>query len=684
MHRTIQALKNRTKSHYILYIVVILNIFLTFFGNSAFAESMQTNVRIRPSLTFTIPVSSITMSLNPASKPFDTKTIPITVGTNNESGYQVFVNATDTRLINTEDPTYTIPTLTNSGYTDSNFPANYWGYKLDGGGYQPFVSGSVVSSAGGPVNEQTTNMVVASKIDYLQEPGTYKLALNFSIVPIVSTNYMQSMNPAECTETPMVIADQRDGIPYTVRRLADGNCWMVENLRFTGTRLSSATSNVAAQYTDANPYLVNGTGSYKSLAVGDNSYNDAELIAGMDNKGESTVWYNYVAATAGTITGSSNSNEAEYSICPSGWRLPNDTEYTNLVNLIGDNPATFTPTGGGTYDAGAVKDSPLGTLWSSTPTQNVIGNARYTVYYNSNYNKLVHNGGNRYYGFFVRCILDTKTIVDATYLQDVTPAMSRNTTVGTTTDLIDIRDGQTYKVAKLADGQIWMTSNLNLAGGTTLYSDDSDVAPANTRASGTPYYTLPDGNGYSGKFSDNTVAYVYNTGNETTSQADCTSTQPCNSYYSWLAATAGGKDASGTAVTGNGPDAAYSICPKGWRLPKSGNDSDTSATSTTGYKKGDFYKLATAYGANLESSNLQNSAVFYNNAGPGTLPNFLLAGLYYSSTFAYGGSYGSYWSSSSYSSTSAYRLTFSSSLVNSAESDYRRVGFPVRCVFAGN
>ena len=249
--------------------------------------------------------------------------------------------------------------------------------------------------------------------------------------------------------------------------------------------------------------------------------------------------------------------------------------------------------------------------------------------------------------------------------------------IGTSGTLKDLRDNKVYTVAKLADGQIWMTSNLNLAGGTKLYSETSNVPAGYPESAGVGYYTLP--NSSSSGFSSDTTAYVYNTGNETTTQTSAAN----NSYYSWLAATAGGKDADGNAVTGNGPDTAYSVCPKNWRLPKSGNQSDTSATSTTGYKKGDFYKLATAYGANLESSYYQNSAVFYQNAGPNTLPNFLLAGYYDSSSFYNGGPYGYYWSSSSYSSTDAYYLSFYSSIVYSADNDYRRYGFSVRCVFAG-
>ncbi|MBR3270161.1 hypothetical protein IKG07_02855 [Candidatus Saccharibacteria bacterium] len=253
--------------------------------------------------------------------------------------------------------------------------------------------------------------------------------------------------------------------------------------------------------------------------------------------------------------------------------------------------------------------------------------------------------------------------------------------IGTSGTLTDTRDGKTYTAAKLADGQIWMTSNLNLAGGTKLYSETSNVPAGYPESAGVGYYTLPASSATG--FSDSTVAYVYNTGNETTNQADCNTSPGCNSYYSWLAATAGGKDASGTAVTGNGEDAPYSICPKGWRLPKSGNSSDTSATSTTGYKKGDFYKLATAYGVNLESQNSVSSANFYNNAGPGTLPNFLLAGYYSSNRLYSGGTGGFYWSSSSYSSGSAYYFNFGSSRVNSANGNSRYFGSSVRCVFAG-
>ena len=126
--------------------------------------------------------------------------------------------------------------------------------------------------------------------------------------------------------------------------------------------------------------------------------------------------------------------------------------------------------------------------------------------------------------------------------------------------LKDARDEQDYTIAKLKDGKIWMTKNLNLAGGTEITGELSDV-PAN--------YTLPTANGFQEGnrlpessqtgFSDNTQAYVYNTGNNT----DNCASPGCYSYYSWHAATAG----SGISITTANTDAPYSICPKGWRLP---------------------------------------------------------------------------------------------------------------------
>ena len=247
--------------------------------------------------------------------------------------------------------------------------------------------------------------------------------------------------------------------------------------------------------------------------------------------------------------------------------------------------------------------------------------------------------------------------------------------------LTDTRDGQDYKVAKLKDGKCWMVENLNLAGGTALSADNTDVtseyiasyiAGDSRLAKSGDTLVLPASN--TAGFNIDNYSYVYNSVNTTNCGASGQDA-PCYSYYSWDAATLG----SGRTIATENTDAPYSICPKGWRLPTSGN------SSNNGWKRGDFYKLATAYGANLESNDYEFSSTFYNNAGPNTtVPKFLLAGYYYHSLFYGGGSYGDYWSSTSYSDNPrALILNLTSSYVGSALTFNRRNGFSVRCLFSG-
>ena len=274
-----------------------------------------------------------------------------------------------------------------------------------------------------------------------------------------------------------------------------------------------------------------------------------------------------------------------------------------------------------------------------------------------------------------------KTIADATTMQEV-GACPITLTTGQIYTIKDSRDNQDYKVAKLADGKCWMVENLNLAGGTALDADKTDVTSAYISSFTTSNNLTKNGNtialptSSTSGFNTDNYSYDYNSGNKTNCGASGQDT-PCYSYYSWDAATLG----SGRTIATENTDAPYSICPKGWRLPTSGNQSNNE------WKRGDFYKLATAYGANLESNYYDSSSAtgsnFYNNAGPGAIPGFLLAGYYDDGSFGNGGSSGDYWSSTSYPDASYARaLRFFSSVVSSANRSYRYRGFSVRCVFS--
>lgn len=200
----------------------------------------------------------------------------------------------------------------------------------------------------------------------------------------------------------------------------------------------------------------------------------------------------------------------------------------------------------------------------------------------------------------------------------------------------DARDEKAYHVQKITTGSdtlCWMTDNLDLAGGTVLYSDGSNVPEGYLATSGDAYYTLP-GSSTSG-FSDTAVANVYNSDSK-----NCGDGSPCYSYYSYAAATAGTNPSAGAATS--------DICPKGWRLPTQAEFNVLKDTYTTG----------TALTA----------APFRG----------VYAG-YYDSSFNYGGSRGYYWSSTASNASDAYYLIFNSSIANTNNYSKNR-GFSVRCV----
>lgn len=266
------------------------------------------------------------------------------------------------------------------------------------------------------------------------------------------------------------------------------------------------------------------------------------------------------------------------------------------------------------------------------------------------------------------------TINDITYLQEfaydpdsIKASMPEHVVYA----LKDIRDDREYAVAKLKDGKVWMTQNLDLAGGTKLYSETSDVPEGYPESGNSPYYSLPVSS--TTGFDDDSSAYVYNVPYADTNRTACANNHPCYSYYSWAAATVG----SGINITESDTDAQHSICPKGWRLPSS------RANYGPDWQSADFYQLAIAYGMD-PSETLQYPSDFYNQAGPGTIPNFLLTG-YYSDDqmwgpFINGGSSGYYWSSTSMGNGDAEVLYFYSIHVRTATDGYRRYGRAIRCL----
>ncbi|MDO4612340.1 MAG: hypothetical protein Q4B29_02700 [Candidatus Saccharibacteria bacterium] len=307
------------------------------------------------------------------------------------------------------------------------------------------------------------------------------------------------------------------------------------------------------------------------------------------------------------------------------------------------------------------------------------------------------------------------SLSELTEMQEMTPELCAASLEGETKQLIDTRDGKKYWVAKLRDGNCWMTQNLDLdipasgllAANTDITEDWTPSTSGRTAPTATATGNPPTGgnSGYnmtmsydpgdyvlknpaSWKYTSKTTnlsanTYLQNVSGFTGDYSVGTGTLNSSSttysgtsydthyhlgnYYQFNAATAG-KGASVTSSQGEVADS--SICPKGWKLPLSGSNSNA--------KAGSFYNLLNSYG--IASGSSANSLKYV------SAPLYLVPGGsvgYNSNGLYFAGYNGNYWSRVSYNSSYAYRLHFSSSYVNPSNYYYRYYAFSVRCVAPG-
>ena len=271
-----------------------------------------------------------------------------------------------------------------------------------------------------------------------------------------ATNMQDLASNDYCTNTTIgdtaTLTDSRDGTTYTVGKLADGKCWMLDNLALdltNSTVLNGMNStNTNASNTTLGYLKGTSTGTtsdqYATAAVSNwtsgNSYSaplvnmaskdvipsDATSTAGGYKIGG---YYNYCAASAGsycygngTSVGTSSGNATE-SICPAGWRMPTGNtsgEFSALANAIyGSTSATSDatayanyrsalrlPLSGDIYGGKAGSQGSFGFFWSSTRYGN-SGMYILLLYTTNIYPAYYDYRGDCYYGNSVRCVADS-------------------------------------------------------------------------------------------------------------------------------------------------------------------------------------------------------------------------------------------------------------------------------------
>ena len=200
-------------------------------------------------------------------------------------------------------------------------------------------------------------------------------------------NYIQNFTLADCRSQAssgnVTVVDSRDNNSYTVRYI-NGACWMTQNLRLSGGRtLTSADSNVASSWSFPSNSLTSG-----------NSYTEARSTISSD--ASYGGYYNYCAASAGTVCSSSLAQDADQDICPKGWRLPTYNEQSGITSYT----SAFSPVLSGNYINGTLYNTgSYGYWWSATADGSYD---QYYLYYSGS--SLRTSYGSKYNGFSVRCI----------------------------------------------------------------------------------------------------------------------------------------------------------------------------------------------------------------------------------------------------------------------------------------
>ena len=207
---------------------------------------------------------------------------------------------------------------------------------------------------------------------------------------LTQATYMQDLTAAQCSGSSdgatATLRDRRDNNSYTIAKI-NGQCWMTQNLRLSGERkLTSVDSNVTRDWTLPSNSLTSG-----------NSYDEARsTISSNTSYGG---YYNYCAASAGTVCSSSSAQDATQDICPKGWRLPIYNEQDDIRSYS----SAFSPVLSGGYDTGTLYDTgSYGGWWSATAYDS--SSRQYRLFYNGSSLYTSSGDTNKDSGFSVRCI----------------------------------------------------------------------------------------------------------------------------------------------------------------------------------------------------------------------------------------------------------------------------------------
>jgi uncharacterized protein (TIGR02145 family) len=345
---------------------------------------------------------------------------------------------------------------------------------------------------------------------------------------------MQGMTQDYCASMPIydpsapdarstiTLTDTRNSQQYDVRKLQDGKCWMITNLKianyaataddtdlttgsvatngFTIPSLTPSSGNSSA----INPYVYGPVTGDSSGTAGSTSSNDARA-----NSSFFGYMYNWSAATAGESQSTTSGNAAN-SICPSGWKLPRDGDFSKLNTAFSSNINNWFNNGwrgvksgywapAGEDEAGFAGPGVVGFFWAATAS---VGPFAYVLNLSSA-NALIVSGMGRDSGLAVRCVAEfsdpvaettTLTVTfDGNEATDVTVSPDGKTITATTpahaAGAVDVTIDDGLTSATLPNGYTYTDRPVMLiddispnhdieSGGTTVTITGSNIIPS--------------------------------------------------------------------------------------------------------------------------------------------------------------------------------------------------------------
>ena len=468
-------------------------VMVSVYADTPASSSSSANASITVSNTINLTLTGgdlVIDNLTPGNAS-DSNIITATVTSNSPYGYHLSAttgtSTGTTSLVNTADSTFSFTNLSANKATLNDFSDNTWGYSYstDNGtswisgdygtalaGYNGLILDNDDSGATGTTlynndsyaGSTAVKFKIGAKSSQTQASGTYTGTVNFYAVTnpgpktIANATTMQEVDSKTAGGCPNTLTtnqvyelnDSRDGTVYHVARLADGNCWLLDNLALdltnstvlngmseSNTNASNTTLGYLKGTTTRDP-STDANGKYATAGVSNwtSSYSYSAPLVNMSNKDRTAPdgtsddpmqsqatsggwkyggYYNYCAASAGSYCygngaseGTSSGNATE-DICPKGWRMPTgDTsgEYQALYNNASYNTyanyrsALRLPLSGVFGYGSAGRQGGYGVFWSSTRRSNGM----FDLYL---FTSDVYPSGDdyRYHGYSVRCVL---------------------------------------------------------------------------------------------------------------------------------------------------------------------------------------------------------------------------------------------------------------------------------------